>query len=303
MTNDETPDRERLETTDSDASPTEDLIDDAFDSAFQVVRPRGVPETSQNYDCTTEYQEWFNSLRYAPRTDAFDDAALTAGELCTKWRCNLVSLRRVLERYDLIIEHKGIQTRTGTYRELSRQFIAEGFAETFLITFFDLVEDGLFRARDVAAFERSHPEVMIALRCNEATHTHFESEQGMGAPVSADEESSCLTIIEGLGPGSISPDVPTLMTKIEEYAKDHSPSVLNKAEVDIWCQKLTLALMEKYPAIRIQTIYEALERWGRLGSYLRGRSGFYALIGELKKENPDLQWQGRGASRGPRKSS
>lgn len=175
MPDDETPDQEGPPTTDTGPPLTEDHLDDALVPDVPLITPRGIPETSQGYDYSTEYQEWYESLRVSPRGDTLD-TVLTANELCERWRCNFQTLRRLLERYDLRIEHREIKTRTGTYRELARIFIAEGFADMFLLSFFDLSEDALFRARDVVAFEKSHPEVMMALNCKELGDTYSPSE-------------------------------------------------------------------------------------------------------------------------------
>jgi hypothetical protein len=249
----------------------------------------GIPE---NYYGSDDYWDnWFdylqNTLHRMPATKGLDFTVLTEVELRERWSCNRETLIRILENYDLRMEHKKIKNYTGTYHELSREYIGYGFFGEFAFHFFDLAEDALFRAGDLLSFEQTHPEVMEALQIKP---------QQSDAPPSLDLPLNPPVIPP---PPPTTPDLKILVNQIEDYAKDNPPVVKSgnftkrNQDVDKWLKSLAASLKKTDPELRKVTILDALTQWNVLGESLPSRSRFYTLMDSTK-----LEWEGPGYPRG-----
>jgi hypothetical protein len=257
----------------------EDIIDEIFDENCTTSNlVRGIPD-GDICDYQTDYDEYYNGLHRRPPNTPLDHTVLTEAELRERWGCNSETLIRILKNCELMIEHKKLKNRMGTYEELSRKFVAEGFEDYYVFGFFDLSEDGLFRASDVLEFENTHPEVMRSLRLESASPVETPLPHIEPNLIPPPHEPSTLDFSEY---PHRAPEGQDLIDAIEQYLHNHPINLNNKEQVLDWVRNLSDNLEDEYPNFTKKKLWLALEEWRKVGAFVTSKSQFYKILGKAE---------------------
>jgi hypothetical protein len=208
-------DEELPELDDGTPDLTVDTLEEFFDEYLRTNIVRGLPE-GEVYDWKDEYDDYYGRLHRCPPKVPLDYIVLTEAELRERWSCNSETLIRLLRKFELGMEHKGLKNRMGTYEELTRTYHPEGDASRFAFVFFDFGEDALFRLSDVIEFEKDNPEVIKGL-INLVEGMSLGSHTRKNGPIS---QASVL-------PPPI-PTVKNLSIEIESHLRDHDVAAHRK---------------------------------------------------------------------------
>jgi hypothetical protein len=220
-------------------------------------------------DFRKELEKRYRRLRVAPPLNEREATVLTAEELAKELGCNMVSLRRMLHLYPILIEHKWTR-RMGTYDVM--QHVWFGFWCEHAM--FDLERDALFRRSEIdklqTLFNNTRADII------ETSQERLHPAEKVMVPLTFD-----------------------IQDEIRAYMEDHPVCGSDKNDLKKWCQELVLHLRKDSRGIPIAKIYAGLED-SQLLTWCPPRTYFYNWAGEVKsKLTPDSQWK-LGRPRGQR---